>query len=221
MEDRGIDPMGSDDTLGGGKDQPSVHQRFLDADDLGGVLAMVRDCGAWWAATCCLIFMALTCVSSREAMGATWDEIDFDTAVWTIPADRTKGGVPHRVPLSVQALKVLEYARSQSGGLGLVFPSRREGKVMGSGMLSLVSRRLEIPAVRRGVRSSFVSWAMGRADVPLLVSQMILAQSRPYTVVQRHETSGLLEQHQQVMQEWADYLSETMGPVVPADADRQ
>ncbi len=221
MEDKRIDPMGSDDARGGGKGQPSVHRRFLDAHEVGGVLAMVRDCGAWWAVTCCLIFMALTCVRSREAMGATWDEIDFGTAVWTIPANRTKGGVPHRVPLSVQALKVLDYVRKQGGGQGLVFPSRRGGKVMGSGMPSLISRRLETPAVRRGFRPSFMSWAIGRADIPVLATQMILYQARSYTVLQEHETSDHFEQRQRVMQEWADFLTRTMGPVVPADANRR
>lgn len=171
--------------------------------------------------TCCLIFMALTCVRSREAMGAAWDEIDFDTAVWTIPADWTKGGVPHRVPLSVQALKVLEYARSQSGGRGLVFPSRRGGTVMGTGMPSLITRGLETPAVRRGIRPSFMSRAIGRADIPVLVTQMILDQTRSCTVLQRHETSDHFGQRQRFMQEWADFLTRAMGPVVPADADRR
>ena len=55
-----------------------------------------------------LEFAILTAARDGEVRGATWDEIDFDNSVWTIPAARMKADRMHRVPLSPQALKLLK-----------------------------------------------------------------------------------------------------------------
>jgi integrase len=58
-----------------------------------------------------LEFAILTAARTSEALAATWGEIDLDAKVWTVPANRMKGGREHRVPLSQAALEVLEKAR--------------------------------------------------------------------------------------------------------------
>ena len=185
----------------------------IDAEDLGRVLAMIRDCPAWWAAKCCLIFMAFTGVRGHEARGATWEEVDLDKAEWTIPANRRKSGIPHRVPLSTHAVDLLDYVQKQGGGEGLIFPSRRGGTVMGSGVISSVLRRLEIRAVPHQLRVSFRKWLVGREDVPVEVYESLLALGRQYGL--RLVPTDFYEQRQRVIQEWADFLSQSMGPVVP------
>ena len=57
-----------------------------------------------------------------EVRKAEWSEIDFDRALWTIPADRMKQRQPHRVPLSHQALAILREAAELSGGGRYIFP---------------------------------------------------------------------------------------------------
>jgi integrase len=57
-----------------------------------------------------------------EVRQAEWNEIDFDKAVWTIPAARMKQRQPHRVPLSQQAIAILGEARAVSGDGRFVFP---------------------------------------------------------------------------------------------------
>ncbi len=57
-----------------------------------------------------------------EVRKAEWSEIDFDKALWTIPADRMKQRQPHRVPLSQQALAILREAAEVSGGGRYIFP---------------------------------------------------------------------------------------------------
>ena len=69
MEDKGNNPVGSGGPRSFGKVPLSAYLRCLDADELGQALAKIRDCDAWWAVKCCLIFMALTCVRSNEARG--------------------------------------------------------------------------------------------------------------------------------------------------------
>lgn len=216
MEDKGHNPVGLGGTRRLGKARPPVRRPFVDAGDLGGALAKVRDCGAGWAVKCCIILMALTCVRGGEARGATWDEIDWGNAGWTIPANRTKSGVPHRVPLSKQAMEVLAYAHAKTGGQGLIFPSLRGGMVMASERLSRIFQSLEIPGVPHGLRSSFISWAVRRADIPVPVAEAVLAHVQPSDSFQRLQPWNYFEQRKNVMQEWATFLSETMGAVVPA-----
>jgi integrase len=70
-----------------------------------------------------LKLLALTCVRPGELIGAEWSEIDG--AVWDIPAHRMKMRLPHRVPLSRQALAVIEELRPITGSLKHLFPSSR------------------------------------------------------------------------------------------------
>ncbi|WP_206611506.1 tyrosine-type recombinase/integrase [Falsirhodobacter deserti] len=64
-----------------------------------------------------LLFLILTAARSGEVRGATWDEIDFKTATWTVPAERMKAGRQHRVPLSRQAVELLSaLAKIRLGG---------------------------------------------------------------------------------------------------------
>ena len=75
------------------------------------------------SARLCLQFLILTACRSNEAREATWNEIDLESATWSIPASRMKGGREHRVPLTKSMIKVLEEARQLNDGSDLIFPS--------------------------------------------------------------------------------------------------
>lgn len=66
-----------------------------------------------------------TLVRPGESAGTRWDEIDFEGRVWNIPADRMKMDRPHRVPLTSQALSLLERMKPISGYRPYVFPGYR------------------------------------------------------------------------------------------------
>ena len=194
-------------------DQPRlVRGQFLYCHDVGNALASIRDADVWWAVKCCLMFMVFTCVRSNAARGATWDEVDLDKAEWMIPAIRMQNGVGHRVPLSTQAVEVLAYAREQGGGQGLIFPSRRGGKVIGPGVLSKLFLELKIPCVPNGFRTSFRNWTLHCTDIPHEVVETVRQSSN--TVMGLFYTSRFFECRVPIMQEWADFLTETMGPVI-------
>src|ERR1035437_2393631 len=72
--------------------------------------------------------MALTFVRTSELISARWEELDFDAKRWSIPATRMKMQTPHIVPLSVQAIEVLELLRTVSGDQELVFPGEQDPK---------------------------------------------------------------------------------------------
>jgi integrase len=73
-----------------------------------------------------LEFAILTAARTGEVIGAKWDEIDLGERLWTVPAERMKGGKEHRVPLSDAALLALEEMRKVRQG-DHIFPAARRG----------------------------------------------------------------------------------------------
>jgi integrase len=68
----------------------------------------------------------LTAQRGGELHGATWNEIDLVRGWWTIPAERSKNKLAHRVPLSPQAVDILAELKKAAGDSGWVFPSAHQ-----------------------------------------------------------------------------------------------
>lgn len=67
----------------------------------------------------------LTAQRGAEVMSMEWNEVDLETGWWTIPGEKTKNGLSHRVPLSTPALTIIRTMRSVTGKgqSTFVFPS--------------------------------------------------------------------------------------------------
>ena len=153
-------------------------------------------------------FTILTAARSGETRGATWDEIDLDAAVWEIPAERMKARRPHRVPLSAQAIAVLEEAGELTGRSGLVFPSARSGKSpLTPQALSRVLARGEIRGTVHGMRAAFRNWAAEQSGAPWAVCESALAHSIGSSTEQAYMRSDLFDKRQELMQAWAEYIA--------------
>ena len=201
-----------------GKQPPGSHHPSLAEDQLGSALAKIRDAGARWAETYCLIFLAFTGVRSGEARKATWEQINLDSATWTIPGSKMKNSIMHKVPLSTQVVEILLYAREQTGrSEGVIFPPERGGHHMNSQRLSGLMKKLEIPAVPHGDRSSLRNWAGGRADIAQPAAEMVLGHKQGERIEKVYMTSDFFEHRRPIMQEWADFLTKTMGPTIQVD----
>lgn len=91
-------------------------------------------------AACLLI---LTGVRTGELRGAFWSEFDLEKAVWEIPAERMKMKRPHLVPLSTQALEIVQQLKVMSGQYPLVFPGRNDPrKTMSEASINQVFKRI-------------------------------------------------------------------------------
>jgi integrase len=90
--------------------------RYLDDDELRALLHALPVTGWNEATKLCLLFQLLTLTRPSEAREATWQEFNLPARVWTIPKERAKNGRAHVVPLSAQALAVIEQARALDGG---------------------------------------------------------------------------------------------------------
>ena len=138
----------------------------------------------------------------------TWGEVDWESATWTVPMQRTKTAREHRVPLSSAAMKVLEEAWGYSSGEqdALIFSAPRSGGQLSDMTLLAVLRRLKVPAVPHGFRSSFRSWcAEGEAD--WATAEASLGHSVGSTVERSYQRSDLLEQRRGLMERWGAFCA--------------
>ncbi|MBN9033237.1 MAG: hypothetical protein BGO05_16040 [Rhizobiales bacterium 63-7] len=87
------------------------HHAAMPYADVPAFLAALKDRDAMAARA--LEFLILNASRSGEVLGATWDEIDFDAKLWTIPKERMKAGREHRVPLSDAALSIVQRLHNQ------------------------------------------------------------------------------------------------------------
>lgn len=211
---RVTDPADSSITRPFGRRKKPQHHPSLDYKLVGAAMAAVRDADCWWAAKAALLFLVLTGVRSEDVRTATWDEMDLEseTPVWHIP--ETKNGSAHDVPVPTQGVEILLYAEERTGGgEGLVFPAQRNRQEMGDGRLAEVLRNLKIPAVPHGFRASFRNWA-AETKRDHYASEKALIHEIPSAVLAAYMTTDFFELRTPIMQDWADYIEETMGPVI-------
>ena len=160
-----------------------------------------------------LEFLILTAARSGEVRLATWKEIDLEEGLWTIPAERMKGKVEHVVPLSGRAIEVLAEARSLGEG-DFVFPGAKQGRPISDMTMSKLIKKLGFDADVHGFRTSFRVWVQERTNTPFEVAEKALAHKTKNKVVAAYARSDLMEKRRQLMQRWADHLTQTDANVV-------
>ncbi len=153
-------------------------------------------------------FAILTAARSSEVRLATWDEIDLDGRLWTIPGNRMKAGRTHRVPLSEQAIRLLR-ALPRDVDSELVFPGVN-GKPQSDSTLSKWLRELLGPTPWRakphGFRSTFKDWARSCSAFADEVSELALAHVSSDETRAAYARDELLPHRTKLMRAWADYL---------------
>jgi integrase len=153
------------------------HHAALAYQDVPAFLARLKDTRISEPGKLAFEFLILTATRTNEVLGARWAEIDMDGATWTIPADRTKISRPHRVPLSLRSVQILNLAREVSTDETLVFPGRHSDKPMSNMVFLMALRRMGVNATAHGFRSAFRDWAAERTSYPHEVCEMALAHT--------------------------------------------
>lgn len=165
-----------------------------------------------------LRLLMLTAVRPGELRGARWSEFDVEAAQWRIPAERMKMKAPHVVPLSRQAVVVLEDLRRISGAGELVFPSPYyPGKAMSDNTLNSALARMGYKGehTAHGFRALFSTLANEHGhDADVIERQ--LAHAERNEVRAAYHRAAYLAERARLMQWYADYLdSRRLGKVVP------
>ncbi|WP_246118898.1 tyrosine-type recombinase/integrase [Cupriavidus campinensis] len=164
-----------------------------------------------------LLFLILTATRSGEIRGATWAEFDLRNRVWSIPADRMKAAEMHRVPLSENAVSLLERIKERQLHDTLVFPSPRE-KILSDMTLTAFLRRAKAEsdtpgrfATAHGFRSSFRDWASEHGYARDL-AERALAHTVANKVEAAYHRTDLLEQRRPLMESWANHVYASVAP---------
>ena len=136
------------------KVQKVKHHKALSYKEIGGFMEKLREQVRFtaWA----LEWLILTASRTSETIGATWDEIDFEGEIWTIPAERIKGGKEHRVPLSSEALKIAKEMHKVQDG-DYVFQGGKRGKPLSTNALLALLKRMDRRDLTPRFLSSFIT----------------------------------------------------------------
>ncbi|MDF3063504.1 MAG: integrase, partial [Microvirga sp.] len=142
-----------------------------------------------------LEFLVLTAARTGETRFARWPEFDLQGRVWTIPAERMKGGKEHRVPLSDRAVEIL-------GGLPrdseAVFPGKARGGFQNQDAMADVLGKLRPGATVHGMRSTFRTWAAERTTFAREVAEAALAHVVGNEVERSYMRSDMIEQRRKL-----------------------
>jgi integrase len=154
-------------------------------------------------------FMVLTAARSKEALGATWDEIDLDGSdgpVWVVPSKRMKAGKQHVVPLAPDVVELLR-ALPREAGNDHLFVGLRAGRGLSPSVLQKLLRRklaqLEITA--HGFRSAFSTWGYERSGAKRDVIERCLAHTVGSVTEQAYNRAKHLEARRRLLEAWARY----------------
>lgn len=183
------------------------HYAALPADAMPEFMARLRASAGTSARA--LELAILTAARSGEVRGARWSEFDLDAGTWTVPAERMKAHKEHRVPLSAPAVTLIK-AQPRIEDNELVFPAPRGG-VLSDMSLTAVLRRMEVPAVPHGMRSTFRDWAAERTNFPHELAEMALAHAIESKVEAAYRRGDMLAKRAAMMGAWATFC-ETATP---------
>lgn len=157
-----------------------------------------------------LQFTILTACRTSEVLGMTWDEVDAEARLWTIPAERMKTGVVHRVPLTDEMLRILEQMRAMASVY--VFEGQKRHKPLSNmSMLMLLRRMGSGEFTVHGFRSTFRDWAAEESGAPREVAEAALAHQVGSDVERAYARSDLLDRRAGLMALWSSLVASTIG----------
>jgi integrase len=189
------------------------HYAALDWREAPDFMAKLREQDGFGAFA--LQFAILTAARSGEVRGATWGEIDFGQAIWSISPNRMKSFRQHRVPLSQPALDLLNKLPVFRHGAP-IFPGLRDHQPLSDMTLTAVLRRMgRSDLTAHGFRSTFRDWAAEATSYPNHVVEQALAHAIGNAVEAAYRRGDLFTKRVALMDDWARYLAQPAAEVVP------
>ncbi len=197
------------DMQGALKSRKVVHRAALSQEEMPEFMRTLAQSDIDITTKAALRFTILTAARSGETRGATWDEINLDTALWRIPGKRMKMDNPHNVPLSKQAVAIIEQVGRLHGREGLVFPGRDGMKSLSENTMLYALYRMGYhkKATVHGFRAVFSTIA-NESNFDGDVIEKALAHEQRNKVRAAYHRSEYIEQRGELMQWWGNLLQE-------------
>jgi integrase len=148
-----------------------------------------------------------------ETMLMRWSDLDVEAKVWTVPAEITKSGRAHRVPLPRQAVEILR-THKRAAKTDLVFPGLRNRPMTGwSKRLPAVYKlttavgmeRWTLHDLRRTVRTG-----LGKLGVDRLIAELLLNHAISDELTAIYDRAEYWQQRTEAAQRWADHVTSTI-----------
>lgn len=182
---------------------------LTDPEKVGKLMLAIDNYSGTVAVRYALHFMALTFCRPAEILRAEWREFDFQNSLWRIPPSKMKMSRDHIVPLSPQAISVLETMRLYSGGGEYVFPSSRKDRiVLGTESLLLGLRRMGFSkeeTCSHGFRA-MASTLLNEQGYSADVIERQLAHVPSNQIRAAYNRAEYLPERRRMMDEWGAYL---------------
>ncbi|MEX0583595.1 MAG: integrase arm-type DNA-binding domain-containing protein [Sneathiella sp.] len=187
------------------------HFAALDVQELPEFIAALErnDARLYQSTRNAIKLIMLTFVRTSELINARWEEINFDKIEWVIPAERMKMGKEHIVPLSRQAIEILENQKILAGQWPLVFPSsvKPRNSISNNTILGALKRLgYQGRMTGHGFRALAMSGIKQELGYRHEVVDRQLAHVPRNKIDKAYDRALFLKERKVMMQEWADYL---------------
>lgn len=160
-------------------------------------------------------FMLLTLVRKSEFIDATWNEVDFEAATWTISKERMKAGRSHRVYLSEQALEILVAFKTCFGASLYLHPGRYEtaSPISAATLNRVIDSTVKLVNDRGGECESFTVHDLRRTASTLLhearfntdwIEKCLAHEQRGVRAI--YNKAEYADQRRTMLQAWADMV---------------
>ena len=181
-------------------------------DEIGQLLRNIEDYKGSEIVRTALKFAPMVFVRPGELRNAEWTEFNFDENIWVIPASKMKMNREHVIPLSDQAIDILQGLQNLSGDSKYLFPSPLSKTRCISDMTLLNAIRRMGYTKEEMTAHGFRAMASTNLeqlgfDVRVIELQLAHADTNEIRAAYKRDTSKLqLDQRRKMMQDWADYL---------------
>lgn len=154
-----------------------------------------------------LQLMTLTFVRTAELINMEWNEIDFDNHLWRIPAYKMKMALPHIVPLSRQAVELIEGLRPITGNKQFVFYNHSKAKPLSNNALLSAIRTMGYMGKMTGHGfRGLASTTLHEQGYMHDAIEIQLAHTVGNSVSQAYNHAQHLDYRKKMMQEWSDFI---------------
>jgi len=154
-----------------------------------------------------LKLLILTATRTKEVIQSKFSEFDLDKKVWTIPGHKMKAGVEHKIPLSNEAIQIINFMR-QKHNHEYVFHNPATGKHISNGAM-LVFLKKHYPQLKitvHGFRATFRTWAEEKGQYQHHAIEFCLAHQLPTKVEKAYLRTNLTNQRKTIMIDWEKYI---------------
>lgn len=183
---------------------------IIEPAKLAGLLRAIDDFDGQATTRIALKLLLLVFTRPGELRNACWEEFDFKTAVWSIPAGRMKMRTPHFVPLSRQAIALLTELRGMTGNAKLLFPGNRSVlRPISENTLNAALRRMGFPkeeVTAHGFRGTASTLLNESGEFQWDAIERALSHQDRNEIRRAYNHSAYWQERVEMAQSWADYL---------------